>query len=317
MPNKAFVEFLKIRLLQIYRLFLEIGIFRTVFLFLLAVHGIYVLYKVLSSAPWLCVALTFSLLLWLHHKRKDKSFLALLFGIQSRYIYLLEYTVLALPSLIFLLLHKDMTWLLILAIAVAALPHISIKPFFKRSTLNVDFFPRTAFEWKSGFRSSLFFTVILITCGTIWAERTFIPVTVIVLLTIIWSSYNLYSESRLMIEVFKWTPFRYLIHKISRQFAFSFCLLLPVNISFLYWNAHYWHILLFVNLVCHLVQSLSICFKYAMFVPNKNLQVNLILLCSAIGLFFFPWTAPVPVIILVIYFIRALNNLNKYLYVGS
>lgn len=314
---KIFAAFFKIRLLQTYRIFREIGILRIVFLLLLTIHSFIIIYKVFTSVPWLCGLLTFFLLLFLHIKRKDRIFLDSIFDRKSRYIYTFEYMILGLPCFVLLLIGSNILYSILLLIGVASIPHIRTKKFFRRKPLHMDFFPKSSFEWKNGFRSSLFFSIILIMIGTIWAERTFIPVIVVFLLTIIWSSYNMYCESRLMIEVFKCSPIRYLMGKIWKQFIFSFCLLLPLNTMFLYWSAHYWYILLFVNFICHVVQSLSICFKYAMFVPNKNLRMNILLLCSAVGLFFFPWTVPIPLIILVIYYIKALNNLNRYLYVGS
>lgn len=317
MSIKSFAVFFKMRLLQTCRILREIGALRIIFILLLTVHSFIVLYNIFMSAPWLCCLSTVVLLLVLHIKRGDKVFLDRFLDRGASSIYTLEYIILAFPALILLLIGSHIIYSILLFISIMVLPYIPIKAQLKRKPLRMDFFPKTAFEWKSGFRWSLFLSVILVACGTVWADRTFIPVIVVFLLTIIWSSYNIYCESRLMIEIFPWRPFRYLIHKIGRQFAFSFCLLLPLNMSFLYWNPHYWYILLFVNFICHVVQSLSICFKYAMFVPNKSLRLNLLLLCSAVALFFFPWTAPIPVVVLVIYYIKALNNLKQYLYVGS
>ncbi|PRD46144.1 hypothetical protein C5745_17130 [Sphingobacterium haloxyli] len=258
------------------------------------------------------------LLLYLHKNRGDLKFLKNSFRPFADSLIGFEYMVLSLPAFVLFAIHKDFLCMLTTAILVPIIVKVNFRFFDKKRLLqNISIVPNVAFELKSGIRSTIFASSLCVLIGTAFGANIIISVIAIFILTIIFATYNISCESRLMVEVFRLSPHQYLLYKIWRQTVFSLCCLAPINLTFMYFHGSYWYILLFVNAISLIVQTLSICFKYAMYIPNQTLRLNRFLLWGAIGCFFIVYFAPIPVALLVIYYNRAINNLNAYLYVKS
>lgn len=320
LPQRRYViqSFLKIRWLQFGRILGEVGVVRVLVLLLFCLPLAASVPRLFAAIPWLGAMVWFAFVLSVHISRKDDTFLRLYFDHFAKGILLVEYQLLGFPATI-LLIYKQNNWAaVVLLVALCILPYIKsgIKKgyFIFRS---IPFFPVKAFELRAGLRSNYISIVISVLIGTIFAKFIFVPLLSIFILTIILASFNLLCESALMVRTFNNTPNRFLLDKIRMQSAVIFLLLLPINTAFLLFHVSYWHLLLAVNTMAFTIYVLSICFKYAMYIPGEELKGNNLLIGLAIGCFFIVFLAPVPFVLLVLYYAKALKNLNRFLYVGS
>ena len=148
---------LEIRLKQIYRGVVEIGLLRSVFMTGLIIFLGFTLYiKSADKVTSQYMSIIFLLLiLFVHVKRTDKLFLKTHFS-NYKTLILAEYIALSTPILCCFLIHKqwiaisELLWLLLII-------NIDLKA--RNSTLNTKLqklIPDDAFEWKAGIRKQFF-----------------------------------------------------------------------------------------------------------------------------------------------------------------
>lgn len=312
------LAFLRIRGLQFGRILNEIGFIRIVVLLLFSLHVLIIIPKFFFYAPWLASAVFLFFLLSLHVRRKDSEFLRMYFGHYAKGVMLIEYQLLALPVMALMIYAGQLSLTIVLFISLFIIPYVNVS--FRKIQVNrnaINFLPTTSFEFKSGIRKNYLSILFLVLLGSLLGKLIYMPVLAIFLLTIILASFSNYCESGLMVAVYNSSPNRFLNRKLFQQVILTFMLYFPINSSFLWFHRDYWYVLLAVNVIGLLIQALSVCFKYAFYIPGKELKGNNILLGAAIACFFIVFLAPVPLVMLVIYYVRAQRNLNRYLYVGS
>jgi|GEM_PF-714963 len=320
LPRRRHViqSFLKIRWLQLSRILSEVGLIRIVVLLLFCLPLVAMIPKLFISVPWLASAAWLAFILSIHISRKDNTFLKLYFGHFAKFILLVEYQLLGIPATA-LLIYAQNSWpAFVLLVVLCILPYIkgtTRKIYF--SVNNLPFLPARAFELKAGLRTNYIGIVASVLIGTILAKFIVLPLLSIFILTIILASFNLFCESALMVQTFNKASNRFLLDKIFTQAVFIFLLFLPINTAFLLFHMSYWYLLLTVNAMAFTIHTLSICFKYAMYMPGEELKGNNLLIGLAIGCFFIVFLAPVPFVLLILYYNKALKNLNRFLYVGS
>ncbi|QNL50972.1 hypothetical protein H8S90_05115 [Olivibacter sp. SDN3] len=312
------LSFLKLRGLQLGRILSEVGFIRILLLLVFCLHVLALIPKFFFYTPWLAGATVILAINALHHSRKDRPFLERYFVPYARHIMLVEYQLLALPATALLIYANQLWCTLIFVTVLSAMPYfnLSIKK-IRGSVKRIYFLPSTAFEWKAGLRSNYISIPLLLLLGVFFGKLIFMPLLVIFLLTIILASFNNYCEASLMVEAFNRSPINFLNRKLLTQLIFMLILFLPINLSFMLFHAPYWYVLLAVNVIGLMIQALSICLKYAMYIPGEALKRNNLLLGLAIACFFIVFLAPVPLVLLVIYYRKAVNNLKPYCYAGN
>lgn len=311
-------SFLKLRALQLGRILRDVGFIRVLLLLFFCLHITVIIPKFFFYAPWPAAATVILAMGSLHHNRKDRFFLERHFNRYAKRIMLVEYQLLALPATVLLIYANQPLCALFFVIALSTVPYINLSiRKFRGSIKRMYFLPSTAFELKAGLRNNYISIPLLLLLGVFFGKLIFMPLLVIFLLTIILASFNNYCEASLMVEAFNRSPINFLNRKLLTQLISMLILFTPINLSFMLFHAPYWYVLLAVNVIGLIIQALSICLKYAMYIPGEALKKNNLLLGLAIACFFIVFLAPVPLVMLVIYYRKAVNNLKTYCYAGN
>ena len=98
----------------------------------------------------------------------------------------------------------------------------------------------------------------------------------------------------------------------SQLIDFAF-LILPLISIFLVVNIRYWYVLAIFLIISAIIQTLSICLKYAFYEPGRTINKSIFITVYALSIFV-PFFVPVPLIMMVHYFRKAESNLNHFLY---
>jgi len=305
---------IKIRLLQIFREARAAGIYSipvaATFIFL--VYYFAEIYKIEKGA-WILITLIFITCLSIQLSRSDKLFVFTHINNSYFEIYT-EYVALSLPFSITSLLTDQ--WFCYPVLLFSLLPVPMIRFNVKRTTMlrNISFIiPPSDFEWISGFRKSFVLLVPIYFLALAFSWFRILPLFLLWFFTISILPFYNECESMHILREGNLSPEKFLKNKISRHFRYLLLLSAPVLIVNTIFNFDDW----LVNFVFIPVQLSLIVFaislKYAFYRPNqkfisKNILLSFISISSVI-----PYFLPLPVIMSVIYYRKAKNNLSNYL----
>ena len=303
-----------IRLKQIYRGLIGIGLIRLVFLIaLIGFLGLF-LYTNTSdktTSQLVSIGLLF-LISILHSRRGDKLFLKSHFSNYKLFLFS-EYAVISSPILLLLVVHRQ--WgSLIYFLSLILIVHLDLKP--KYSSLNTklqSLIPSDSFEWKAGVRKQF---VIIVPVWIISAVTSFfigsVPIAIFILGISIFSFYEK-GETYQMILSYELKAKKFLFLKVKRQFQLFSIITIPLIGLFLIFNFDRWYIPLSEFLIFCFIHIYVIMTKYAFFEPNKKSPAAQTM--GGIGVFggIIPVFLPVVWILTVWFYIKSINNLNFYL----
>ncbi|MCW3804809.1 hypothetical protein [Plebeiibacterium marinum] len=303
-----------IRLKQIYRELIGIGLIRLVFLIaLIGFLGLF-LYTNTSdktTSQLVSIGLLF-LISILHSRRGDKLFLKSHFSNYKLFLFS-EYAVISSPILLLLVVHRQ--WgSLIYFLSLILIVHLDLKP--KYSSLNTklqSLIPSDSFEWKAGVRKQFF---IIVPVWIISAVTSFfigsVPIAIFILGISIFSFYEK-GETYQMILSYELKAKKFLFLKVKRQFQLFSIITIPLIGLFLIFNFDRWYIPLSEFLIFCFIHIYVIMTKYAFFEPNKKSAAAQTM--GGIGVFggIIPVFLPVVWILTVWFYIKSINNLNFYL----
>ena len=177
----------------------------------------------------------------------------------------------------------------------------------------LKFIDASAFELLSGARRSFVILILigLLALGLAWVKL--LPLVFLWLINTTLVSFFGECEPIKMLRNKTVTPFIFLKSKILLHMKFILIVFLPVLAINTFFNPAHW----LVNILFLLVQLSLLAFaiinKYRCYGPNKNLDSNnVILSVLSIGSIA-PFFLPVPLIMSVVYFPKAINNLKRYL----
>jgi hypothetical protein len=320
---------LSLRVKQFFRLFKGIDFIRLFFLLGLIAIVSFMLFSWSSNDkytyPWIIIH---SLIIFsIHLSRKDKPFLNSITK-RSCDIYFIEYFILSLPVFIAFIINSNWKGLLVIPfiffISFIGNSKFSIPGKIKFNmlsglpVLNRFFrFPGTGnfflFEWNSGLRSPntiiTGFIYLVVTCFSFTGYVAHIGM---ILISIFISAFYMHGEPRLFIESFSFSARRFLLNKIILDMKYITFIFLPIIIVSLVFQTEMWYLLILALIISYSIQILSVLIKYSLFQENANLERNfLILSISIIGLLL-PFIWPLPVIIGIRSYKKAVRNLNSY-----
>jgi len=122
------------------------------------------------------------------------------------------------------------------------------------------------------------------------------------------------GEDRQLLEVFQLSSKAFLWMKCKYQLMVFWSLVAPLLGLFLFFHLSYWYLLGYFCLFSLTLQIFSIIFKYALYTPNSDLSSNgLFIALFSMG-FIMPFFLPLPFLMAVRYYRKAIHNLNDYLY---
>jgi len=307
--------FIKIRLKQISRGLIGIGLIRVIFLIGLLGFIVFITFVTISNYPdsIYVTGLSALIILVVHTKRQDKSFLKTNFG-NYKLVNFVEYLILASIIISFLIFHFQWISLLLLLSAIYLIIHLDVKT--KQRSLNTklqQLIPSACFEWKGGIRQTLF---ILLPLWIIGLSTSFyigsVPVVLFILGIIPFSFYEK-GEPYQMIIAYEMGATQFLFHKIKMQILLFSILSIPLIAAFLIFHREIWYIpvieyFIFISLYVYLILT-----KYAFYEPNsKSMSAQIF---GAIGAFggLIPVFLPVVWLLSIRFFFKSKENLNFYL----
>jgi hypothetical protein len=324
----------KLRLLQFYRLLKEIGLVRIILISLIILFfSSMVFYNFVLPKNTIKSLIAIGLLLLIVHAyRKDKHFLKIV-NKNPYPIYLSEYLLLTLPLLIIWLINNNWIGSGILMLIVFLIPLIRIKEILQylgsnmmsvlnplSSKLNSNFTVRLpfvsaiSFEWISGIRRKLFIMAPVYLFFLAFSFRPFVAEVGLIFLSVLISGFYFYGESREFIELFAKNPRQFIWKKIFINFKQLFIVYTPILFISLIFQTSTWYFLIAALVISFLIQAFVIVFKYGLFEENANLNRNMIILLFLSLFVFQPYFLPVPFILAIRSYIKAIENLKPYFY---
>lgn len=308
--------FLNIRMKQLVRLLNPIGLGRFIVLVFLAVFCFLAIVKYTESRTGAIIicSLFLTSIFTLHQQRKDSHFLKCYVD-QYRILYFLEYSVLALPVFIGLLINSMYLEASILLLLLTGVVYTGKKK--KQTGLNTllqEKIPAHAFEWKSGIRSSFFYMIIIWTTGLIaspWLGS--IPVAIFILGVIV-TGFNEKGESLPMLLTFEMSASKLVMHKIKTQLYLYSILVAPLLLAFVVFHYPYWYIGLGIYLFFLLIISYSILLKYAFYAPGNNAVSKQIFIALGVVSALLPFLIPVVMLLSIRFYLRSIQTLKPLLH---
>ena len=306
---------LKIRLKQIYRGIIGIGLIR--FIFLVGLVGflgfaLYVKSSDKLTSQYLSAGFLL-LIMFVHFKRGDKLFLKSHFS-NYKTLILAEYVILSIPVLCCFLIHKQ--WVAISQLTgLLIIINIDLKA--RNSNLNTklqELIPNDAFEWKAGIRKQFF---IIVPIWIIAALTSFfigsVPIAIFILGITILSFFEKCEPHQILLS-FELSAKKLLILKVKRLLQLFLTLVIPLLVLFIVFNPDKWYIpvaeyFIFCSLLIYTIMT-----KYAFYEPNiKSSAAQIYVALGALGAII-PVFLPVVWLLTILFYSKSVNNLNFFLY---
>ena len=249
----------------------------------------------------------------IHIRRKDKKFAQLHLSNDHLQMYV-EYIMLTLPFAFTAIFTPHYFYYPLLLILLWFIPYLRYSPTPKTSLKNIStLFPTAhSIEWVSGLRNS-FLTILplyALTLATCWMR--FLPLLLLWIITT--AILNFYSEHEAIhILRAQHNNAKDFLNEKIKVHCFYVCIYYaPVLIL----NSIFNHDFIEINVLFLLVQLSLIIFainaKYSSYVPAQqnlasNISVAIISIASVV-----PYLLPLPVIFAIVYYKKAIQNLNNY-----
>ncbi|MCG6185862.1 hypothetical protein [Maribellus maritimus] len=305
---------LTIRLKQISRGIVGIGLFRMLFLIaLLAFAGFALYVKSADEVVSKYISIGFLLLVfYVQVKREDKLFLKTHFSSYKMLLFS-EYLVLALPVIICFLIHKQWIALSFLA-GLVIVPSIDFKT--RYSNLNTKLqklIPVDAVEWKSGVRKHFFVIVPLwiIAAGTSFFIGS-VPIVIFVFGILILGFFEKCEPYQVLLA-YEINASKLLKLKIKRQIQLFSIPVLPLLALFVLFHPENWYFSVAEYLIFCSLLVFGITAKYAFFKSNeKSPAAQTFVAIGTVGSII-PVFLPVVWFLTVWFYIKSVDNLNFYL----
>jgi len=308
---------LRIRARQFMRILAEIGVVLFVLLLLVSFPLLMGVLAQLSDMPpvW-AVGITLALIFSIHLNRQDKNFVKLI--LQRPFLmFLAEYFVLVTPIGIWFLYLGNWFAVLALVVGVCVVAYIPATVRFRRRERPLWRFPKTFtqhYEWVSGLRKSAVWIIPTYILGAALSGFTAAAVpAALMVLGLITLDFYMDCEPRIFLELYGGDARSFLRKKILAHLWIFWLACLPLLLLFLIFHVVYWYVLLVLIFVVSVFPVLSITLKYASYQPNIRLTQNAFTMGLMVAFLCFPFTQPVPLVMTVVHYRRALKNLKNYM----
>lgn len=306
---------IRVRCIQGVRLMREIGIFRIIFLGMLAVFLLLVAWGVFNDPAYqfggiVCVVVT---VFFIHTQRKDRKFIRL-YGLYPLWMFWGEYVLLLLPLEILLLFTSAWYAVFLLLFSVFLISAWKVSP---RRIPVLSFpsrwVPAYNFEWKSGLRRYPGIWIFYFS-GLLLSFLPFLSLIAIWLVGMIVAGFYEDCEPVEVLVAEECDPVRFLGRKIRRQGGTYLLFISPIVILYAWFNPSTWYlttVFLVVNLFCCIFFIVN---KYAAYRPGHRHSLGMffsvLVLISNLVLPLFIWS----VVMMIRSYRKALRKMNIYLY---
>lgn len=304
----------KIRLKQIYRGIIGIGLIRLVFLVgLIGFLGFALYVKTSDKLTSQYISIGFLwLIILIHLKRGDKLFLKSHFS-NNKILMFSEYIILSIPLICCFLIHKQ--WVAISELSgLLIIVNLDLKA--RHSNLNTklqELIPDDAFEWKAGLRKQFF---VIVPVWMIAAFTSFfigsVPIAIFILGISTLSFFEKCEPYQILLS-YELSPKKLLILKIKRQFLLFSIITVPLIVLFLLFNPNKWYIPVAEYFIFCCLHIYTIMSKYAFYEPNiKSPAAQIYVAFGALGSII-PVFLPVVWLLTIWFYMKSVRNLNFFL----
>ncbi len=193
-------------------------------------------------------------------------------------------------------------------------------PFMKFTVKQITYFPSissvvpaTDFEWISGFRKSFGILVPLYLLALCLSWFRILPLLILWFITVTIASFFTECEPLQILKEGDFSSARLLKHKLTRMAKYILILQIPVLVINTIFNPEFWLLnILFIPLQVSLV-GYAVCLKYSTYEPNKNaIGNNIVLSIASLGSII-PYFLPIPLLMAIYTYGKAIKNLKSYL----
>lgn len=305
---------LNIRFIQIRRELTQAGfgalVLAAIFIFL-----IYITYYVFQKTPdaYYLAAALLAFCVYMQMNRRDKSFVYVHIRNPYRAIYA-EYLILILPFISTSLFSPNWYVFPILISVLWSVPYLKFTFQQRANFKNIsNLIKASDFELLGGFRKSFMFLIplYLLSLGLSWFRIA--PLFFLWLINVNIISFYSESEPLNILKEGNYSPHKFLILKIFRHSKYILLLFLPILVINTIFNPEF----LLVNLLFTPLQLSLLCYsiflKYSNYQPNRNPIGNSILLSLVSLGAILPYFLPIPVLLSVLTYRKAINNLKNFL----
>ena len=305
---------LNIRLIQIKRELNHagLGIFIILGLFLFLIYSSFLIFQKTPDAFYL-TAFVFYVCFSIQSYRKDKLFVYNHIQNPRSEIYT-EYFVIAFPFMVTSLFTKNWFCFPVLLAALGIIPFLKFtikqKTYFRGISAVIS---PSDFEWISGFRKSFIFLIPLyiLAIGLSWFR--ILPLFLLWFITVTIVSFYTECEPLHILKRDDLSAKIFLQQKLMKHSKYILLLYIPVLVINTFFNIEYLVLnLLFIPIQLALVWY-AICLKYSGYEPNKNSIGNSILLSLVSVGSIVPYLLPIPLLMAISTYGKAVRNLKNYL----
>lgn len=306
---------LALRFKQFYRAISEVGFIRVVIVIpFVAMIVLGLMEGLLRRGLWEALVILGMILSSLHFNRKDKHFLKVLEG-KRFLVYFFEYLLASLPFLCWF--AYESAWLQIAAClgVVATLPFFNWTFIYQnaKAWLRFPVFMSADFEWMMGVRKNIGYIIPLYIAGLVLSYMTVSVLAVLLLLAMITTTFYLEpGEARAFLHLYAKSPKALMRLKIVRAVGLYLLFTIPLSIAFLIFHNQYWYLLLVVLAIGSVIQLTSVTLRYVTYTPKESNQRNAILLGYLLVCWLTPFLQPVPLLMTITYYKKAINRLRNY-----
>ena len=306
-----------VHLKRYWRILGELGIFRAAFVIAISIAGI-----IATSKPGFfslqSVLLVFSLA-GIHNQRNDRVMLNNL-GLNKPLFFLSMYGLFLAPFAVFYIISAEFIPLLILlsGIFIPSFQNKQIRlKVNRKSIIGFSFLPSTAWEWKSGLRRTWWMISGIIILSLIFRNQMIVLIVSLVLISLIVAEFQMYHEQRLMIQALQRSAAAFLLRKIWLQFILYTLTCFPLILTALILFPDSYRVIVLVMISSLMVQICAVLFKYSAYVQGEKTPFFMSLLVLLNLSFIFPPISPLPLIIIAIFYNKAIIRLKTVNYADN
>lgn len=266
-----------------------------------------------QKEAWISIALFSLLLLQFHITRKDFRFIQV--NIKPSILNIqIEYLVYSIPLFIVLSIKLMFLQLIVLIGTVCFIAFIKYNRITTYSyyTSYVKIHPQM-FEWRSGLKKVFYFFAVIFIISLLLTPFRLVSIFMLWILSNFISGFFASNESIQLLTVFAMDSRKLIRHKILSTLKYTYLVFVPVLIAYIFFNpADIWFVILFLfNITIYLI--FVIVFKYALYEPGKDFSGNQLIHGISQLSVVIPFLLPLPAILALRFYKKAVLNLNQYL----
>ena len=307
---------ISLRFKQFYRAISEVGLIRMILVLpFVAIIILGIMEGLLKQGMWSAFGFFTFIIASIHFNRKDKHFLEVTHN-QVFTIYFVEYLLISLPIIAWFAYENAWLQIIVTLILVGILPLLNWTYIHQnaKAWLRFPAFMTKDFEWMLGIRKNIGYIIPLYMLGLILSYFFTVSVlAVLLLLAIITTTFYLEEgETRNFLYLYADSPNNLMRLKVIRAIGLFLFFTTPLSVAFLIFYPQYWYLLLAVLAISSVIQLTSVTLKYTTYQPKASNQRNAFLLGFLLMCWLTPFLQPVPLLMTITYYRKAINRLRSY-----